>query len=137
MCLDISGISLDTFHKTVHNITNKLDAWLTFLSSDEPEDIISLVNAYPEFMELYQEIAIFRTKPKELISMYSEALAIADRNTVRLMIDEMKDQVNILTDEIAEKEKTLKETESALKEKVSENTRLRQKLIAAGINPDE
>ena len=101
----IKYISLDTFHKTVHNITNKLDAWLTFLSSDEPEDIVSLINAYPEFMELYQEIAAFRTKPKELIAMYSEALAIADRNTVNLMIDELKKQV-------AEKDNALKEKEA-------------------------
>ena len=133
----IKYISLDTFHKSVHNITNKLDAWLTFLSSDKSEDIISLINTYPEFMELYQEIADFRTKPKELITMYSEALAIADRNTVRLMIDEMKEQVNNLTDEIAEKQTALKEKDSALKEKETENNRLRQKLINAGLNPDE
>ena len=76
--------------------------------------------------------------------MYSEALAIADRNTVRLMIDEMNNQVNNLTNEIAEKENALKkkdnalkEKDNALKEKDSENNRLRQKLIAAGINPDE
>ena len=110
----IKYISLDTFHKTVHNITNKLAAWLTFLSSDEPEDIISLINAYPEFMELYQEIATFRTKPKELISMYSEALAIADRNTVNLMIDELKDQVNNLNDEIAEKDAIIQKKEAEI-----------------------
>ena len=69
--------------------------------------------------------------------MYSEALAIADRNTVRLMIDEMNNQVNNLTNKIAEKENALKEKDNALKEKDSENNRLRQKLIAAGINPDE
>lgn len=110
----IKYISLDTFHKSVHNITNKLDAWLTFLSSDKPEDIISLINAYPEFMELYQDISTFRTKPKELIHMYSEALAIADRNTVKLMIDEMKEQLNELTNE---KDTVLKELNSAIKEK--------------------
>ena len=139
----IKYISLDTFHKTVHNITNKLDAWLTFLSSDKAEDIVSLINAYPEFMDLYQEIADFRTKPKELISMYSEALAIADKNTVKLMIDEMKEQVTNLTAEVAEKDAALEKNEIALKEKDStilqktvENNRLRQKLIEAGINPD-
>lgn len=99
--------SLDTFHKTVHNIANKLDAWLTFLSSDEAADIVSLINAYPEFMEHYQEIATFHTKPKELISMYSEALAIADKNTVKLMIDEMKEQVTNLTNEVAVKDAAL------------------------------
>ena len=100
----IKYISLDTFHNEVHNISNKLDAWLTFLSLDKSEDIVSLINSYPEFMELYQEIAALRTKPKELISMYSEALAIADKNTVKLMIDDMKEQVTNLTAEVAEKD---------------------------------
>lgn len=35
----IKCISLDTFHKTVHNITNKLDAWLTFRT--KPKELIS------------------------------------------------------------------------------------------------
>ncbi len=36
--------------------------------------------------------------------MYSEALAIADKNTVKLMIDEMKEQVTNLTNEVAVKD---------------------------------
>ncbi len=95
----IKYISLDTFHETVQNITNKLDAWLTFLSSSKPEDIITLINSYPEFIELYKDISEFRTSPKELIHMYSEALAIADRNTVRLMIDDMKEQYDDLKEQ--------------------------------------
>lgn len=142
----IKYISLDTFHKSVHNITNRLDAWLTFLSSDKPEDIVSLINAYPEFMELYKDISEFRIKPKELIHMYSEALAIADRNTVKLMIDEMKEQADVLKTQTlalktqvetltAEKElilreidSTLKEKDSALKEKEVENESLRKQI---------
>lgn len=98
----IKYISLDTFRNTVHNIDNKLQAWLTFFSSEEPADIIALINAYPEFRELYQEIAEFRTNPKELIYMYSEALAIADRNTVRLMIDDMQEELASLTKQVAD-----------------------------------
>lgn len=52
----------------------------------------------------YTSLDTFRTKPKELISMYSEALAIADKNTVKLMIDEMKEQVTNLTNEVAVKD---------------------------------
>lgn len=100
----IKYISLDTFRNTVHNIDNKLQAWLTFFSSDEPADIIALVSAYPEFRELYQEIAEFRANPKELIYMYSEALAIADRNTIRLMIDDMQEELAAKDDEIAAKD---------------------------------
>lgn len=100
----IKYISLDTFRNSVHNINNKLQAWLTFFSSDEPADILKLINAYPEFCELYQEIAKFRKKPEELIYMYSEALAIADRNTIRLMIDDMQEELAAKDDEIAAKD---------------------------------
>jgi hypothetical protein len=59
-------ISLDTFRSVVHNISTELDAWLMFFSSDEPTDIVKLVNAYPEFRYLYQDITEFRREPKEL-----------------------------------------------------------------------
>ncbi len=111
----IKYISLDTFRQTVHNITNKLQAWLTFLSSDEPTDIIALITAYPEFRELYQDIAAFRTKPKELITMYSEALEIADRNTVRLMIDDMQELIAKQAIELAAKDAYIAQLEAAAK----------------------
>ncbi len=114
----IKYISLDTFRSSVHNIDNKLQAWLTFFSSDEPADILKLINAYPEFCELYQEIAEFRTKPDELIYMYSEALAIADRNTIRLMIDDMQQELADLAEQVKIKkaELAVKENELTVKE---------------------
>ena len=36
---------------------------------------------------------VFRTKPKELIYMFSEALEILDRNTANYMIDEMTQEM--------------------------------------------
>ena len=90
--------------------------------------------------------------------MYSEALAIADRNTVRLMIDDMKDQ----NDELKKQYNNLKEQNNGLKEqnndlsvqnnglkeqvsslttqvteKEMENLRLKQLLLDSGINPDQ
>lgn len=116
----IKYISLDTFRNTVQNIDNKLTAWLTFFSSDEPADIIALINAYPEFYELYQEIAEFRTNPKELIYMYSEALAIADRNTIRLMIDDMQEELASLTKQVADTANKLNVTKKELAAKDDE-----------------
>lgn len=83
-------ISLDTFRKIPHNNLSELEAWLYFLCSDNPEDIMRIIRKYPFFQELYQDIIHFRFKPKELITMYSEVLSIMDRNTVSLMIDELK-----------------------------------------------
>ena len=68
----IKYISLDTFRNSVHNINNKLQAWLTFFSSDEPADILKLINA--------------------------------DRNTIRLMIDDMQEELAAKDDEIAAKD---------------------------------
>lgn len=94
-------ISLDTFHAVRQNINSYLDAWFTFLSSDEPQDIINLITSYPEFEEYYHDIAMFRKTPKELITMYSEVLAQIDKNTERLMVDEMKQELEELKQEVA------------------------------------
>ena len=65
---------------------------MTFLSKDDADSVINLVNLYPQFLPLYKEIADFRKSPKEMIGMFSEALAIMDRNTERLMVDEWREE---------------------------------------------
>lgn len=87
-------ISLDIFRGMKHNKLTELEAWLYFLSSDDPADILRIVRKYPIFRELYQDIVNFRFQPKELISMYSEALRIMDQNTVNYMIDELKAELS-------------------------------------------
>lgn len=89
-------IPLDIFLQNHHNISSKLDAWLYFLASDSPEDIRKVVEAYPEFEELYREIFYFRYHVEELMSMFSEALRILDRNTVEYMIEQKQAQVERL-----------------------------------------
>ena len=114
-------VSLDTFHKVVQNIDNRLHAWLTFLSSDNPADIINLITLYPEFRVFYQEIAEFRKNPKELIYMYSEALAIMDRNAIQLTLEaelnDAKAELNDTKEQLAEKNKLLAENQKALTDK--------------------
>ena len=90
----VTYVSLDTFHEVIENIDTPLDAWLTFLSSDAPADIVKLVHAFPEFAEYYRDIREFRKNPKELIHMYSEVLAEMDRNTVMYMCEDMQNQYN-------------------------------------------
>ena len=73
-------ISLDTYKERGDNkINSELDAWLTFFTAEKPEDVLRLLNCYPEFLPMYQEIAEFRKKPEEVIGMFSEALRIMDR----------------------------------------------------------
>ena len=125
---NILYVSLDTFHKVSQNIDTKLQAWLTFLSSAEPTDILKLVSAYPEFKEYYKDIVEFRTKPKELISMYSEALAILDHNTELYMISELQNTVKELKDAVALTEADLAEKTAILSEKNSTIAALQKEL---------
>lgn len=57
-------IPLDIFKEISHNKLNKLEAWLYFIGSDSPKDICSVVEAFPEFRELYEEILMLRYRTK-------------------------------------------------------------------------
>ena len=107
-------ISLDTFHSVSQNIDSYLDAWFTFLSSDDPKDVLKLIEAYPEFEEYYHDVAMFRKRPKELMNMYSEVLAQIDKNTERYMIEEMQKEVEDLKAKLST---TIAEKDSAIAEK--------------------
>ena len=88
-------VCLDSFHSIVHNITKSssvLEAWLTFLSATEPAEISALIEAFPRFAPIYQEIADFVKNPEELIGMFSEELYIMDKNMERLMVSELKEE---------------------------------------------
>lgn len=108
-------ISLDTFRNQRHNkISSKLEAWLSFFTYEKPEDIISLVSEYPEFITLYKDIAEFRRKPEEVIGMFSEALRIMDRNTTKYMIEDMQRQNDELKAKRDEAEAKYTEAEAKL-----------------------
>lgn len=83
-------VPLDIFLKLPHNEISRPEAWLYFIASDKISDIRKVCDAYPEFCELYKEVFEFRYQPKELVSMFSEALRILDQDTVQYMIDDMK-----------------------------------------------
>ena len=89
-------IPLDIFKKIQHNktISSKLDAWLLFFSSDDPEDILQLINEYPEFQAMYEQAYQMCRNVENVMGIFSEELRILDRNTVQLMIDEMQDVIN-------------------------------------------
>lgn len=116
---NIVYISLDTFHFVVQNISTELEAWLTFLSSDQPSDILKLVNRFPKFKSYYADIAAFRQHPKALIYMFSEALTIMDRNTVKYMCEEQKKEIASLTAELAKRDSDLAKKDSDLAQKDS------------------
>ena len=82
-------IALDIFREITHNIDKELDAWLYFLSSDEPE---------------------------ELIAMYNETLALFDKNTVELMIEEQQEEIKKLAEEVRNKKAELEQSKTELEQ---------------------
>ncbi len=110
-------ISLDTFRQLGQNISDKTEAWLTFLSSDKPEDILHLVEKYPEFKECYKDIREFRKKPEELMDMISKALRETDKSTERYMVRELQKEVEAGKKALEEQEKALEEQGKVLEEK--------------------
>ena len=131
----ITYVTLDTFLDNSQNISNRTDAWLTFLSKDDEASIVDLVNKYPDFLPLFQEIREFRHKPEEVLNMFSEALYILDRNTERFMVDELKNEIEekdrLLEEKdqaISAKDQTIAEKDKLLADQMAEIERLRQGL---------
>ena len=105
-------IPLDIFRGIYHNdgksngknsanrCWNKTEAWLTFLSTDEPEIIIELIRQYPEFKEMYEEIYVMCQNVEKVMEMFSKELIQLDRNTVQYMIDEMQDTIDVQKEKI-------------------------------------
>ena len=89
-------IPLDIFRGILHNegIKDKLDAWLTFLSVDEPEMIVRLITEYPQFKVYYEEIYQLCRDTEKVMEMFSKELQELDRNTVQYMIDEMQEVID-------------------------------------------
>lgn len=120
-------VCLDIFQDLLHNkgIRNKLDAWLTFLSVDDPEAIEALLDQYPEFGKPYQEIYELCRNVERVMGMFSEELRELDRNTVQLMIDEMQEEIDALR---KEREEAKQEAEKTLARKTEEASQKDKKI---------
>ena len=94
-----------------------LDAWLTFLTVDEPEKIMELIMAFPEFQEMYQDIYELCQNVEGVMSMFSKELQELDKNTVEYMIDEMQNEINRQNVIIEEDQVLLAEKDAQLTEK--------------------
>ena len=122
-------IALDTFNSMVQNINTELDAWLTFFSCTDAEHISRLVQKYPQFLDYYKDIAVFRNNPKELIYMFSEALEILDRNTANYMIDEMSQELKEIKDKYDDTKERLDSAKNQLDSTKSELDSAKNQLV--------
>lgn len=114
-------IALDMFRRISQNeIEGELEAWMHLLSSDNPEVIGQIVEKYPVFKEIYEEIEAFRQDIGGVLDMFSDALRIMDRNTVQLMIDEMQEELEETKGKVREQADEIKQQAKALEEKEDE-----------------
>lgn len=117
-------------------IENKLEEWLVFLSQDDPDMIMKLLDRNPEFQKIYEEIYTLCLNMEGMMEMFSKELEIMDRNTVKLMIDEMEEELNETkrkakkeVDEVKRKAKEeIEEAEKRAKAAEEETERLRRTL---------
>ena len=113
-------LPLDIFKKKQQNegetIHNKFEAWLTFFCRDEPEMILKLIEQYPEFKELYADIYELCRNVEGVMQLFSKELLEMDRNTVKLMIDEMQEEIQRQEEVIKQRDNELE----AMKQQIAE-----------------
>ena len=110
-------ICLDIFDDIIHNegrkIDGRLEEWLVFLKEDDPDMIIKLLEQNSEFRDIYEEIYNICWNSERMMGMFSKELEILDRNTVKLMIDE-------LDEALGEERETLKAEKESLEAEMQE-----------------
>ena len=125
-------ICLDIFKTVIHNkdrkIANKLEEWLVFLSEDDPEMILRLLETAPEFGAFYEEVYELCRDTERMMEMFSKELQELDRNTVRYMVDEMQKEITEQKKELELKDKEIVNQRQELESKNKEIETLKRLL---------
>ena len=93
-------VSLDIFSKIKHNesnmihLDNRLEAWFAFFCMDDPEDIMVIIEQYPDFRELYEQVYEICRNVEDIMGLFSKELAELDHNTAEYMVDVMQKQLD-------------------------------------------
>ena len=137
---DYIFISLDIFRSKMHNkkVTTLLEAWMTFFSNDDPEEIIKLITDFPQFKPMYETLYQMCRNVENVMGFFSEELRELDRNTVRYMIDELQKEVDTQkalleenTAALAEKDSVIAENAATIAEKDAIIATLQAELASA------
>jgi hypothetical protein len=116
-------ISLDVFRKNVYpRIKNEQTGWISLLATDSMDAVDEVIKDYPWTEEIYREMSSYMNKPEEVLNMFSEALKIMDRNTVKYMMDEMQDTINELQNVNSEQQDTISELQNTNSELQNTNS---------------
>ena len=71
---------------------DSLEGWLSILTAETMADVEHVIRRYPWSEPIFREMSAYVNNPEEVILMFSEAVKIADRNTVKYMIEELQDK---------------------------------------------
>ena len=127
-------IPLDIFKKIQQNgdgrikIENRLEAWLAFFCMDDPDAIVEIINKYPDFKEMYDQVYDICRNIEEVMQMFSKELLELDRNTVKLMIDDMQKQIEEKDEEIGCQREQLNQKDEQLSQKDEEMIEMRKEI---------
>ncbi len=112
-------VPLDIFQQIYHNkgIWDRRDAWLVFLSMEEPEAILDLLECCPDFGKLYEEIYRLCRNVEDIMEMFSRELQELDRNTVQYMMDEMQEEIDQQKEEIGQQKEEISRKKEELEHK--------------------
>ncbi len=103
--------------------------FLSLFVAETPQEIDRLIGIFPDLESVRRDINEYLERPGEVLSMFSEALRILDRNTAELMVDRMKDEIVDLQEQKAElmnQNDSLQGQNSELKNEVEQ---LKQQLL--------
>ncbi len=111
-------IALDVFRKFPYpkNISEQT-AWLSLLVTEDLKEAEKLIRDYPWLQEIYEEIAMLRRKPEEVLGMFSEALRILDQNTIKYMIEMQQKELEEKAAQLEEKDAQLRNKDATINEK--------------------
>ena len=96
-----------------------LNGWLSVLTAETKEDVEQTIREYSWSEAVFQEMSEYVKKPEEVMLMFSEALKIADKNTVKYMMDELQEKLN-QSEEECRQEQTLRKQEEGKRKQAEE-----------------
>ncbi len=114
-------IALDVFREFPYSkIKSEQSAWLSLLTTESLGEAGELIEEYPWLEEIYEEIAMLRQRPEEVLGMFSEALKILDQNTIKYMIEELQKELDEKDALLEAKEAAIQEAEREKKAAIQE-----------------
>ena len=98
------------------------------LSTHLIADVERVIRRYPWSETIFREISTYVNKPEEVIHMFSEALKIADKNTVKYMIEELQDELQLAEKKQKQEAELRKQEEEKRKQAEDELQRSKEEI---------